>query len=152
MNSSSRGIRNNNPFNIKKSKHPWIGKVNGNDPTFECFDNMYHGIRAGMKLLINYVERGFDTPEKIIKRFAPCNENNVSNYVDFVCRNFRDIYYITPSTRITSLSVLCIFASRMAKYECALSYPQLANYMLLSADLVSICNKFNLNKHGILTD
>lgn len=152
MISNSRGIRNNNPFNIKKSKHPWIGKVKGNDPTFECFDNLYHGIRAGLKLLINYVERGFDTPEKIIKRYAPCNENNVPNYVDFVCRNSRGIYYITPTTRITSLSVLCILASRMAKYECALSFAQQINYMLNPDDLVSICYKYDLNKHGILTD
>lgn len=150
MISKIRGIRNNNPFNIKKSKHPWIGKVKGFDEKFETFDCMYHGIRAGMKLLINYVEHGFDTPQKIIARFAPSTENCVSRYVDFVCRNSSNKYFIAPDERIVSLSTLCTLASRMATYECALSFPQLENFMLTPGALYSICDKYDLNKNGIL--
>lgn len=152
MKSNIRGIRNNNPFNIKKSSHPWIGKIKGDDKVFETFDCMYHGIRAGLKLLINYVERGFDTPQKIIARYAPATENCVSRYVDFVCRNSNNIYFIAPDERIRSISTLCTLASRIATYECALSFPQQDNYMLTPKSLVIICHKYGLNKHGILTD
>lgn len=152
MTSKIRGIRNNNPFNIKKSSHNWIGKIKGDDKVFETFDCMYHGIRAGMKLLINYVERGFDTPQKIIARFAPATENCVSRYVDFVCRDSSNKYFFAPDERIRSLSTLCILASRIATYECALSFPQQENYMLTPGALLTICYKYGLNKNCVLSD
>ena len=56
----SRGCRNNNPFNIKKSRHNWIGKIEGVDPTFETFVHIGYGLRAGIKLLLTYIDRGYD--------------------------------------------------------------------------------------------
>lgn len=148
--SSKRGIRNNNPFNIKKSNHNWIGKVKGTDPTFEVFSNMYYGIRAGLKLLINYVDRGFNTPYKIISRFAPSCENNVSNYVAFICRDSTGAYFISPDTKIEKLQTLCKIANRMVKYECGLSYPEEVNFCLTADDFQKIIDFYKLNKNGIL--
>lgn len=82
----TRGVRNNNPFNIKLSNNSWLGKMKKNtDGTFEQFRTIDYGLRAGMQLLRGYIARGYDTPARIINRFAPSSENNVSAYISFVC-------------------------------------------------------------------
>lgn len=81
----TRGVRNNNPFNIKISKSSWLGKKSVNtDGTFEQFETMCYGLRAGVKLLANYICSGYDTPRAIISRFAPSSENNTKAYLDYL--------------------------------------------------------------------
>jgi hypothetical protein len=81
-----RGVRNNNPGNIKKSKTKWLGKVDGEDTVFETFDTMDHGIRALTVILKTYILKyKLDTIPAIIKRFAPSIENATPKYIDFVC-------------------------------------------------------------------
>lgn len=83
----TRGIRNKNPFNIKLSQNSWLGKVSNaknTDRVFEQFKEIDYGLRAGMQLLRGYIARGYDTPDKIIKRFAPSSENNTTAYLLFV--------------------------------------------------------------------
>lgn len=148
-----RGIRNNNPFNIKRSRHPWIGKVtlkDGFDPLFEQFTTMELGCRAGLKLLINYVARGFDTPTKIVQRFAPTSENNTSNYIDFITRNSRGLRFIQPDERIGDIHTLCFLASRMVKYECSLSPIQQSIFKLTVEYFENIVCNYNLNKNHVL--
>lgn len=139
-----RGLRNNNPFNIRKSRQPWIGKIHGSDPEFETFRSMYLGIRAGVKLLLTYVDRGIDTPSAIISRFAPSCENNTSAYLDFVCRNSTGVYWIAKDERITKLRQLAMLASRMAKYECALGTIQQINLSLDADGIMSVIKMYNL--------
>lgn len=88
---SPRGIRNNNPFNIRKGIQ-WQGlRPEQTDSVFCQFKSMLYGVRAGMKLLKNYVQgsngsgRPVDTPEAIISRWAPSNENDTEAYISFVC-------------------------------------------------------------------
>ncbi len=77
-----RGIRNNNPFNIRKSPTEWKGEVIGLDDTFETYDTPIDGIRAGCKILRSYKHKyGIDTVRKCIERFAPPNENDTSAYM-----------------------------------------------------------------------
>lgn len=86
----TRGIRNKNPFNIKLSANSWLGKVSNlknSDHVFEQFRSLDYGLRAGMQLLRGYISRGYDTPEKIIKRFAPSSENDVQAYLSFVLQS-----------------------------------------------------------------
>jgi hypothetical protein len=80
-----RGIRNKNPGNIRISISQWMGKLRIADPEFEQFSEMKFGIRALMKLLIGYINRDFNTIEKIITRYAPGNENNTEAYIQAVC-------------------------------------------------------------------
>lgn len=148
-----RGIRNNNPFNIKRSRHPWIGRVicrEDYDPIFEQFCTMELGCRAGLKLLLNYVIKGFDTPAKIVQRFAPTSENNTNNYIDFIVRNSRGLRFIQPDERIGDIHTLCFLASRMVKYECSLSPIEQSNFKLTTEDFENIISKFNLNKNHLL--
>lgn len=82
-----RGIRNNNPGNIRKSPIKWLGEVEGEDDAFESFPIPEYGIRAMAKLLINYqVKHGLDTIEEVIGRWAPPIENDTGSYVEQVSK------------------------------------------------------------------
>jgi len=81
-----RGIRNNNPGNIRNSHlTDWQGEVplhGKNDGAFEEFETMAYGIRAMMKLLQNYQKKyGLKSIAALIERYAPHNENNTSGYI-----------------------------------------------------------------------
>lgn len=82
--SNIRGIRNNNPGNIVKSNTTWLGKVpleQNTDKRFEQFISMEWGLRALMKNVITWVNRGENTIEKLITKWAPAFENNTSAYI-----------------------------------------------------------------------
>lgn len=80
---ATRGIRNNNPGNIRVSKDQWEG-MTGDDGTFVTFDSPESGVRALGKNLLSYGRRGYDSIEKIINRWAPPNENDTKAYIDSV--------------------------------------------------------------------
>lgn len=82
-----RGIRNNNPLNIRRSASPWVGKIQpGTDALFEQFDCIENGIRAALVLVRRYIKLyRLDTPTAIISRWAPPSENNTSSYITQVC-------------------------------------------------------------------
>lgn len=83
---STRGIRNFNPFNIRRSQIVWLGERSELiDREFESFISMELGLRAGLLLLRNYIRRGYDTPRKILARFAPASENPMHDYLSYVC-------------------------------------------------------------------
>jgi len=74
-----RGIRNNNPGNIKISGNAWRGKI-GNDGTFERFDSAVNGIRAAMVLLRTYANSyGLKTISQIGARWAPVGGSERGN-------------------------------------------------------------------------
>jgi hypothetical protein len=79
-----RGIRNNNPTNIKySSANRWIGQV-GSDGVFSKFDSPVNGIRAAFIILKQYRARGLDTIDEIASSWAPASENNVGNWASAV--------------------------------------------------------------------
>ena len=82
-----RGLRNNNPLNIKKGSS-WIGeRPIQTDKTFEQFIDIIFGLRAGFYLLRKYINvYGDNTIEKIIRRWAPPTENATTKYIDIVSR------------------------------------------------------------------
>jgi hypothetical protein len=86
-----RGIRNNNPGNIRKGSSPWTGKIphsKNTDKAFEQFKEMRYGVRAMAKLIHNYVFK-YDVKDLhgIISKYAPSSENNVEAYVQSVAKN-----------------------------------------------------------------
>lgn len=82
-----RGIRNNNPLNIRIG-NSWLGEVkNPTDNEFEQFVHVCYGLRAGFILLKRYINRyKLNTIKKIISRWAPSNENNTRSYIDHVAK------------------------------------------------------------------
>lgn len=81
-----RGIRNNNPLNIRIG-NTWLGEVpNPTDPDFEQFISMVYGVRAGFILLRRYIRHYHRTTiPQIISAWAPSTENNTTKYIDTVC-------------------------------------------------------------------
>lgn len=80
---ATRGIRNNNPGNIRVSQDQWEG-MTGDDGSFVIFDSPESGVRALGKNLLSYGRQGYDSIEKIINRWAPPNENDTQAYIDSV--------------------------------------------------------------------
>ena len=72
-----RGIRNNNPLNLRVGNN-WKGEVSQpTDHAFEQFTEMKWGVRAAFIVLRNYIVRHkLNTIEKIIPRWAPAKDKN----------------------------------------------------------------------------
>lgn len=82
----SRGLRNNNPGNIRRSRVRYKGEVRpSRDPDFKEFSTMAYGYRAVFVLLDTYRSRyGLTTIRQMLNRYAPPTENFTEGYVRFV--------------------------------------------------------------------
>lgn len=84
---TARGIRNNNPGNLKISSNAWKGKksvLENTDGVFEQFTTPEYGIRALYIDLRSKINRGVNTIDKILNIYAPDNENNTIAYINSV--------------------------------------------------------------------
>lgn len=81
----TRGLRNNNPANIRRGSS-WVGLCKEQtDNSFCQFESMEYGIRAFFVLMRTYhYKYKLNTIEKILHRFAPLSENNTYAYIAFV--------------------------------------------------------------------
>lgn len=108
-----RGIRNNNPLNIRVG-NVWLGEVkNPTDPHFEQFNSMEYGLRAGFVLLRRYIRHyKRQTIEDIISSWAPSNENNTMAYIDTVVKvsgipSNRILHYSDKETMCKLVDAMC---------------------------------------------
>ena len=82
-----RGIRNNNPLNIRHSSDKWEGAaMTQTDKSFVQFQSMAYGYRAAWKVLDTYClrftrERKVFNVRNIIARWAPPSENDTDAYI-----------------------------------------------------------------------
>ena len=94
-----RGIRNNNPGNIRRTGTQWRGMApdQSADDEYVIFTDAFFGIRAMVKILRNY-QSLYDlrTVEGIISRWAPSHENPTNAYVENVARSLQ----VSPQQRI----------------------------------------------------
>lgn len=83
--STPRGIRNNNPLNIRIG-NAWFGEVpKPTDKVFEQFMEMKYGVRAAFILLDRYINHyKLNTIAKICTKWAPKSENNTLKYIETV--------------------------------------------------------------------
>lgn len=81
-----RGLRNNNPLNIRHNADTFQGEIKGNDKSFKIFSSMAYGYRAAFVILATYLSIGYNTIEKIISRWAPPSENNTQTYISTVVK------------------------------------------------------------------
>ncbi|MDD3181302.1 MAG: structural protein P5 [Alphaproteobacteria bacterium] len=81
-----RGIRNNNPGNLRLTKDPWQGLAETQtDTEFFVFQSPIYGIRALARTLIKYQDKhGLRTIRQIIGRWAPSVENDTVAYAKAV--------------------------------------------------------------------
>ena len=90
---STRGIRNNNPANIRRGCN-WKGLIRQQkDREFCQFVTMTWGVRALLVTLRTYVvKHHLHTVREIITRWAPPSDrNNTEKYIEFVEKALRNI-------------------------------------------------------------
>ena len=82
----SRGLRNCNPGNIRRSKIHYLGEVRpSQDSDFKQFESMAYGYRAMFVLLDSYRRRyALNTLRQMLNRYAPPSENFTEGYIRFV--------------------------------------------------------------------
>lgn len=98
--SRSRGLRNNNPGNIRISNTIYEGEITPSvDPEFKQFNDKKYGYRAMFMLLYTYQKRyGLNTIRGFINRWAPPVENHTSAYIDAVSEKSG----VGPDMRVTA--------------------------------------------------
>jgi hypothetical protein len=84
--SSVRGMRNNNPGNVRESKGDstaWVGeRATDDDSAFEEFTEMKYGVRAAAVVFRNYQRLyGLHTIRGLVSRWAPPSENDTPAYI-----------------------------------------------------------------------
>ena len=114
--SGVRGIRNNNPGNIRKGrKRIWEGEVYpGADPSFSQFRTMAYGVRALLIDLVNKHKGGLRTVQGIIYKYAPPTENYSARYANYVADAMG--IPVTQSFKMTSANLIN-FAKAVARFE-----------------------------------
>lgn len=135
MTRTPRGIRNNNPLNIRKGNN-WQGERHPQtDPAFEEFQSVEMGLRAGFIIIRNYMKTRppHDTLRKIITRWAPTNENNTAAYIKTVTEKS----LVNPDERLkfTDKNKLCRIVAAMCFVECGqtISFGRIENAYEMAA-------------------
>ena len=112
-----RGIRNNNPGNIRITKDRWKGlSLVQADREFFQFTKMKWGYRALLRTLQNYRRRhGCQSIKDFISRWAPATENRTGNYIAAVCKKLQ-----VPSTYcpdVDDRGTMCAMAAAISEVE-----------------------------------
>ena len=112
-----RGIRNNNPLNIRIG-NTWLGeRLDPKDDSFEEFVSMEYGYRAAFCLMRRYIRRYHkNTIAMIISTWAPSSENNTQRYIDYVA-NAMKIASDTPIAYEDEVTMVRLVAA-MQMMEC----------------------------------
>lgn len=112
-----RGLRNNNPGNIRRTYIEWQGEVpnsESRDDAFEVFEHPGYGLRAMAMTLVNYQQRhGRDTVREVITRWAPPSENNTGAYVQAVA----DAVGVDPDDEIDVRAQLLPMMRAITRHE-----------------------------------
>lgn len=99
---TQRGIRNNNPLNIRKTSDQWNGMIGADKDAkgnrFVIFSSPEYGIRAAYRIMKNYAKRGLVTPRDVITTWAPPSENNTIAYLSGVTK----LSGLSPTTILTT--------------------------------------------------
>lgn len=117
-----RGLRNNNPLNIRKG-NAWLNERHPQtDPAFEEFQTLEDGWRAGFIIIRNYIKKRppINTPRKIISRWAPISENPTNKYLEYVCSRAQ----LKPDEPLkwTDKNKLCCLVWAMSEFECGCEF------------------------------
>ena len=117
MNNQPRGLRNNNPGNIRRSNDRWMGLcARQTDPQFFQFTAPMWGYRALIKTLQTYRKKyKLQTLAELISRWAPTNENNTSAYIRSVCREMQVPDSYVPD--IEDKGTMCALAAAISRHE-----------------------------------
>jgi hypothetical protein len=114
-----RGIKNNNPGNIRKTADQWEGmKAIQSDNDFVQFTAPVYGFRAMTRILRNYERRGLVTVRDIISTYAPSIENDTESYIKFVS----DRLQVSPDQELDFAADLLPLIKSIATFEQGIAY------------------------------
>ena len=127
-----RGLKNNNPLNIRHSKDQWQGaSIPQTDKDFVQFKTMAYGYRAAWRTLHTYYKRLRDrkklfTVENIISRWAPPTENDTKSYIHSVLRmtSLGGNENLPQPSRGVDIPILEKLVAAMTTIECGIPYQQ----------------------------
>jgi hypothetical protein len=127
-----RGIRNNNPLNIRHSADQWQGvRQEQTDKSFVQFKSMAYGYRAAWKTLQSYYNRFCQqskpfTVRNIIHRWAPPNENDTQAYIRTVVQlsGIGEEENLLPPKDVNSYIRLSGLLAAMTCMECGIRMNQ----------------------------
>lgn len=116
---TTRGLRNNNPLNIRTSPQRFLGETDiCTDRAFKQFQTLEYGLRAAFVILRTYQRKHrLTTPAAMISRWAPRTENDTRRYISIVCRRSA----LAPDQQLpwTDQHRMCALVSAMAFVESA---------------------------------
>ena len=114
-----RGVRNQNPLNLRKSADKWQGlsPVQA-DAEYLSFVDAHHGIRAGARNLLTYYRKyKLSTVQGIVSRWAPPeDDNDTAAYVSSVCASLG--VAAEDGLDLEDPSVLAALVTAMIRVEC----------------------------------
>lgn len=116
MAKTSRGLRNNNPGNIRLSNARYLGEVDSTDSAFKQFKSMAYGYRAMFVLLHTYQRKHhLNTIAEMISRYAPAVENHTEKYIQAVS----DWSGVPATSRITATNgdIMVPIVAAMSRVE-----------------------------------
>lgn len=117
MTKMSRGLRNNNPGNIRLGSFRYKGeRAQSSDSAFRQFESVEWGYRALFVLLHTYaVKHGCRTLRQIINRYAPPVENHTDNYI----RRVAYATHLSPDEEISTTdgAVMTAVVAAMSEVE-----------------------------------
>ena len=123
----ARGIRNNNPLNIVRSRSQWVGKISysmSSDSVFEQFTSIDYGVRAALILLKNYITKNkLASVRSIITKWCPPSDkrNNTEIYIQHVENGFIRCHLNPYFFKPTALVLAHLFVY-MAQIECSVTF------------------------------
>ncbi len=95
--SKARGLRNNNPGNIKYGKFAQkMGATGADAQGFAIFPSMDQGVLADQMLILHYMKNGYDTVRKIVGKYAPSSENDTNAYISAVSKRM----HVSPDAKL----------------------------------------------------
>lgn len=113
-----RGLRNNNPGNIRINTDKFEGEIRpSSDVSFKQFQTMAYGYRAIMKTLQTYANKyKLTTLKQWIYRWAPPeDDNDTEAYVSFVSKFAK----LNPDSPIDckNKELMCLIAAAISQQE-----------------------------------
>ena len=130
-----RGIRNNNPLNIRHSADQWQGaSEEQKDKSFVQFKSMAYGYRAAWKVMESYWKYFHDLPKpfnirNIISRWAPPKENDTEAYIRTVLQitGLGGKENLLPPSNVDCYDRLAKLVSAMTCVECGIPIQRVDN-------------------------
>lgn len=118
-----RGIRNNNPGNLRYGNFAASHGASGQDSGgFAIFRTMEEGVAAQKALLASYLKNKIDTIRKVLQKYAPSSENNTSAYINDVSRRTG----INPDAVLTAKDIAAV-SRAIFTHENGKKYAQVSN-------------------------